>query len=262
MTNCLWLTDLHVDRLSTVQYQALLDKIYTAGAEQIWLTGDIGDPPFNWQFLDILLKRLKVPIYFVLGNHDYYRRSIDDIRTQAWQLTRKFANAYYLTMTNPIVWEDKMLTGVDAWANTNNIELNARTWDAEAIENWMALSLTELQQAMNAQAQADAKHLRLQCERGITKRTRNVYLLTHVPPLHAAQSKEAKPLQYENSVFYSNALTDVLMDLQKDYPKTTFYIYSGHVHKTFQYQISENMYGYVMDAYRPEQNQTLSWIEI
>lgn len=262
MTNCLWLTDLHVDRLSKVQHQELINKISAAGAEQIWLTGDIGDPPFNWQFLETLLKRLDVPIYFVLGNHDYYHQSIADMRTQAWQLTCEFEHAYYLTMTHPIVRGDMMLTGVDAWANTNDIPLKARTWDAEAIDNWAALSLSELQQAMNVQAQEDAKHLRLQCEQGITKRTKNVYLLTHIPPLHAVQSDKAKPLQNDRSVFYSCALADVLTDLQKDYPTIAFHIYSGHVHKTFQYQISENMYGHVMDAYHPEQNQPLTWITI
>ena len=51
----LWLTDLHVDRMTSQTYQKLLTDIQTDGFDALGLTGDIGEPPKNWHFLEEIL---------------------------------------------------------------------------------------------------------------------------------------------------------------------------------------------------------------
>ena len=83
---CLWLTDLHVDKLSRADQQQLLQAIVSEqGCDAVWITGDIGEPPANLLFLESLLTKTRLPIYFLLGNHDYYQHSIQHLRTSAQQ---------------------------------------------------------------------------------------------------------------------------------------------------------------------------------
>ncbi|WP_133128298.1 metallophosphoesterase family protein [Legionella nagasakiensis] len=258
---CLWLTDLHVDRLSKQDYQHLLGRIYNAAADVIWLTGDIGDPPYNWRFLATLLEQIKTSVYFVLGNHDFYGLHIAEARSKAVELMRDYPNAYYLTAMPPLISNDVLLAGVDGWANTGRIPLLERTWDGDEIQDWRGNTLASLQAHMNQEAKKDAEQLIIKCQQGINKAIKKIYLLTHVPPGQAYwENDSVKSWQAKRTVYYSQALAAALDELKACYPDVLFNLFSGHLHRPCNYRIGDQVQGFVADAYNP--NKPFTWISV
>jgi predicted phosphohydrolase len=91
-----------------------------------WLLGgDIGDArsvvPFLRQFHD----QVPVPIYFVLGNHDFYYSSIAVVREQVGECVRYCSRLAWLTGSGAQFLSPTLaLVGDDSWAD-------ARFGDAE-----------------------------------------------------------------------------------------------------------------------------------
>lgn len=257
----LWLTDLHVNRLDQEQYNQLLNRIKISDAEAIWLTGDIGDPPLNWTFLEDLFCIFNKPIYFVLGNHDYYHQQVDATRQKARDFSQSYPNAYYLATEAGFVWEEQFILGVGGWANTGNIPIKEKTWDSDAIDDLLRLNNFQLQTKLNELAESDAQTLLLKCAAGITDKIKKVTIFTHVPPTDAMHGKYSiKPLQDNRTIYYSSALSAAFKSLLQDYPDIEFQVYSGHLHQSQVYKINDRLTGYVAKAYAP--NQPLNWITL
>ncbi|WP_158423006.1 metallophosphoesterase family protein [Legionella oakridgensis] len=262
MKHCLWLTDLHVDRLSKQDYRHLLHRIHNAAADAIWITGDIGNPPYNWHFLETLLTYINTTVYFVLGNHDFYGLKIEEARSRAVELMKRYANAYYLTTMPSVICNDVVLAGVDGWANTGKIPLLEKTWDGDEIQDWQGKTLSLLQDSMNREAKKDAEQLLIKCRQGMMNNIlKKIVLLTHVPPGQACLgSGSPKSFQAKRTVYYSQALAEALNELKTCYPDVLFNLFSGHLHCQYHYRIGHQIHGFIMDAYHPD--KPLTWISL
>jgi len=84
MTRAVWLTDIHINFLKPVQLEKFYQLITDSQPDCILISGDIGEAPRLKYYLQQLESRLPVPIYFVLGNHDYYGASQQDVVNGAW----------------------------------------------------------------------------------------------------------------------------------------------------------------------------------
>lgn len=257
----LWLTDTHVDKLAPESYQELLEFIIASKADGMWLTGDIGDPPHNIEFLKTLFEKFKKPVYFVLGNHDFYAYKIADMRYEVVQLVKTYPLANYLSETPGFDIDGHIIFGMDCFANTGQDIIQQMTWDSDHILDLDAPNESHLKAQLNALAEKDAKRLLKKCQKQIHNRRQKVSILTHVPPSDALKGQfVVKPLQQKRSVFYSPILSEVLHQLASDFPSIQFNVYSGHIHQTQRYQIAENMMGYVAKAYMPSKSHT--WIHL
>ena len=73
MNRLAWLTDLHLNFVTPGRVDRLCRAVRDAGADAVLLGGDIGEAPDVVGHLEGLDARLGLPLYFVLGNHDFYR---------------------------------------------------------------------------------------------------------------------------------------------------------------------------------------------
>lgn len=77
----LWITDLHLEFQCVGSYAWLAKSIKSSGASALLLTGDIMPSLRLPSALVKLVESAGVPVYFVLGNHDYYGWSIAETET-------------------------------------------------------------------------------------------------------------------------------------------------------------------------------------
>ena len=82
MANFLWATDIHLDHLTDEAVVQFAQSGRAAGAAGLFVTGDISNAQAIVKHLAMLESGLSVPIYFVLGNHDYYGGRIENVRKQ------------------------------------------------------------------------------------------------------------------------------------------------------------------------------------
>ena len=84
-----WLTDIHLNFLKSKQLDAFLQSLSRQTADCFLISGDIGGSDSVVGYLKQMAAVLKRPIYFVLGNHDYYGSSIEEVRGQSGWLVEK-----------------------------------------------------------------------------------------------------------------------------------------------------------------------------
>lgn len=116
----LWLTDLHLDFPDAPGLERFYLKLEKAAADAVLISGDISQAPTVIEHLRQLQNAAHCPVYFVLGNHDYYYGSIAAVRTQA---ARVFAAGpiRYVSLAGVIPLTDTFCCiGHDGWGDGRN----------------------------------------------------------------------------------------------------------------------------------------------
>lgn len=112
-----WITDPHFDHLECDGFSIMIDLIKADRSNGVILTGDITCSATCILLLKRLHKEIKIPIYFVLGNHDFYGGWIQSVRCTASMLEEQHSDLKYLTtQTSPIELAPSVaLIGHDGW---------------------------------------------------------------------------------------------------------------------------------------------------
>lgn len=231
-----WATDIHLDMCSDLVFrERFLPSI--GDADALLLTGDIADGRSVEHFLLSLSARLLRPIYFVLGNHDYYHSSIAQVRRTVGALCEVDADLHYLSRGEVIdLGQRVMLVGHDGWGDarlgdflTSTIDLNDHHLIRELIEDDRRLLMPRLH-ALGAEA---AESLRGSIARAIGLGARQLLVATHVPPFIDAswhQGKTPAPGSEWIPNFTCGATGEALIDLAQKHPGVSFTVLCGHTH--------------------------------
>ncbi len=68
-----WITDIHLNFINLTARQKFYQEIIGSECDGVLLSGDIAEAPSIKDILQELSDFIEKPVYFVLGNHDYYR---------------------------------------------------------------------------------------------------------------------------------------------------------------------------------------------
>src|SRR4051812_44396530 len=118
MQRFLWLTDIHLNFLPPAQVDAFLDALAAQAAAGVLLSGDIGEAPDVTRYLMDFDQRLRRPVYFVLGNHDFYRGSIAGVRHRIEQLCASHPRLHWLPRAGVVALTERTgLVGHDGWGD-------------------------------------------------------------------------------------------------------------------------------------------------
>jgi predicted MPP superfamily phosphohydrolase len=112
-----WLTDIHLNFVDAVNRRHFLETIESQ-ADSFAISGDIAESPSIIGVLTEMKEILQKPIYFVLGNHDFYRGSIEKTRGEVAKLAEQCELLTYLTATGVVeLSRQTALVGHDGWAD-------------------------------------------------------------------------------------------------------------------------------------------------
>ena len=74
-----WTTDIHLNFLKEKRRKVFFREISAQNPDMVFITGDIAEAPTLSFHLQEMAECIQKPLYFVLGNHDYYYGSIEDV---------------------------------------------------------------------------------------------------------------------------------------------------------------------------------------
>ena len=86
-----WATDIHLNFLTSIDRSRFLDSI-NEQADALVVSGDIAESNSLGEVLRQMDAVLDMPVYFVLGNHDFYRGSVAGTRSTVAEIVRGFEN--------------------------------------------------------------------------------------------------------------------------------------------------------------------------
>lgn len=229
-----WATDVHLNFLMPPQVLAFIWKVDAAQPDALLLTGDIAEAPDVGAYLTEIANHLRRPIYFVLGNHDFYRGSIADVREQMAELTRghrwlRWMNEAGIVELTP----ETGLVGHDGWADGRlgkGAETPVLLNDFFHIRELTGLDVPTRFARLAALGDEAAAHFGRVLPEAFA-RFRTVVLMTHVPPFREACWHEG---QVSNDdylpLFAAQAAGDVLREVMAERPDSTLLVLCGHTH--------------------------------
>lgn len=248
--NFVWLTDIHLNFLSIDSRYDFYRSIIEKKCDGVFITGDISEAPSISEMLKEMADQIKKPIYFVLGNHDYYRGQVSEIKNEMKMLTKTNELLHWLPALSPQLLEnDTILLGQDGWADgrygdyTNSfVSLNDSRLIAELFQQ-RAIGKYPLLEKMQQLADADANQLHDDLINTIRQyHPKKIIVLTHVPPFREACLYEGKIASDDFLPFFSSKATgDVLLEMAKANSTIEFFVLCGHTHSQANYQPLANL---------------------
>jgi 3',5'-cyclic-AMP phosphodiesterase len=96
MPKLAWQTDLHLNFASTDARWRLIDEIDSLLPDHLLLGADIAEAPTLAESLEWLASETGRPLWFVLGDRDYYHGSIREVREPMRYITETSARIQWL----------------------------------------------------------------------------------------------------------------------------------------------------------------------
>jgi len=240
-----WLTDIHLDFFERSQKDEFYNGLKSRNLDGLLISGDIGTSNGIDILLEEIANELLAPIYFVLGNHDFYFGSMADVREKVKQVCRSFRNIHYLTDSGIIrLTNETTLIGHDSWADgrfgdyiTSDVMLN----DYFLIKDLADLSKAERFRIMNSLGDEAAKQLEINLPLAL-EGADTVIFVTHVPPFREACWYEGKISGDDFLPHFScKAVGDVLHNVMKMHPSKKLIVLCGHTHSAGKAGILDNL---------------------
>jgi len=262
-----WLTDIHLNFLEEDLRQNFYQEIIYSECDGVLISGDIAEATSIAELLKEMAHYIKKPIYYILGNHDYYRGQVDQVRNEMTELTNKDKNLFWLPASGiQILNENTILLGQDGWADgrlgdyqNSPVGLNDSRLISDLFQKKI-LGKNHVLKKMQELADEDAKKLNDDLEFAVGKNPNKIIILTHVPPFRESCMHLGKISDDDWLPYFSSKVTgDVLMNVANKNSGIEFLVLCGHTHSSSHYQPLDNLCvkAGAAEYYRPQVQEVI-----
>jgi len=239
-----WLSDIHLNFVRKID--RLVDEIRAADVDLLLIGGDIAEARSFAGYLTELTTRLQLPIYFVLGNHDYYGASVAEVRGISRQLSDVASDLFWLPHAGPVSLGDAtVLVGHGGWGDArlgDFLGSPVRLNDYKLISDLSSEANDEvLLQKLNELGDEAARSLEEQLS-NVSAAVSEVIVLTHVPPFREACVHDGK-ISDDDWLphFTCHAVGEVLHRAASENSGCNFIVLCGHTHGRGECEILSNL---------------------
>jgi len=240
-----WLTDIHLDFVSGLEAEEFCHDVEAEAPDAVLIGGDIGDARSVETILESVAGWLGCPVYFVLGNHDFYKGSVADTTGRVRRLCRRVANLVWLDEAGAVeLTPGTVLVGVGGWADGAFGRYDgdfAPLNDYYLIEELAGLNGPGRLEAMQSLASDAAEHVRAVLPAAVEGHEETLFL-THVPPFREACWYQGK-ISGDDWLphFACKAVGDVLIQALGARPDRRLTVLCGHTHSPGRAEVLPNL---------------------
>lgn len=264
----IWLSDIHLNFLNEIsrsEFYQRIKEVSTSKDDVVVVSGDIAESHNVVPLICSLKEAVQNPVYFVLGNHDFYGSNIADVK-RIVKPHGYLGDKQIVALTSSVA-----LIGVDGWGDCRygdyeNSHLTMSDWiyidDLRKHYGSRTYSGKDTLKAKLRQlADGDARKLKRRVDKAIKNGYNKIIIVTHVPPfeeaaLHAGRKSTPSGLPF----FASKCLGEAILPLAKAHKDVEFLWLSGHTHSRAVYKPCDNMTVKVAKAeyYYPQIEETIN----
>ena len=261
MSKFCWMTDIHLNVLKTdqtIKWLKYVKRSLSSDVISVCISGDISESYSLEEDLTLLSSILDLPVYFVLGNHDFWHSTFSDVENTCRRLTLENSKLVWLSGTNIIQLSDQIaLVGHDGWYdarngdwNTSNITMN----DWYHIYNYhpfISVNLGGMMPGidMNAivnvsrhRADLAADHVYTHGKTALEQGNKRLIVFTHFPPFTDAMRWNGGPSEVDAFPWYSSkVMGDTLLKLANEFPDQEISVFCGHTHESCRFVAQKNL---------------------
>jgi len=231
----LWCSDLHLDRAENLRKERFLERLAAAGHDGVVITGDISDSKSLVQHLGEIASACPTkPVFFTLGNHDFFGASIKQVESAVDAVCRQVSNLHHLGKGEIIpLGNGTALVGHRGWSNGGappEYRPSAPNPDRQAIRDFRGLSTAAYHSRVERLGSESADYVRSVLPTALG-RYRRVLLTTHFPPhTHAVRFNGQLCSRDRMGHFVNFAMGGAVLGIARNYPGRRITVLSGHSH--------------------------------
>lgn len=239
----LWLSDIHLDLTSEERKTRFLAKLKAMPYDRVVITGDISNGRQLAGHLDELAEACAPrPVYFCLGNHDYYESTFAAVKHEVELVCSRHENLNYLGNGEIIpIGRDTALVGHGGWSD-GRAGWGKRTIiesrDHHAIGDFQHLSRDAAFDRMYQLGQESAGYFRrvlpyaLRC-------FPSVIIASHFPPFTwAAHQSHGTQCGWTHLPHYCNlSAGSAILGIARSHPRQRITLMCGHTHNATRISI-------------------------
>jgi len=245
MKRVVWLTDIHLNFLPAARVAAYLGQVAAERPDAVLVSGDIGESHNVCDYLVDIHRAIDRPVYFVLGNHDYYHGSIRETRRRVEELCASWPSLHYLSVEADHQLAPHVgVVGCDGWAD-GRLGDYARSLvmmhDWKLIAEFAQHDKQSRWEVLKGLADEAADHLRCVLPPALAK-YRDVLLITHVPPFREACWHEGN-ISDDHWLphFTCQAAGQAILEVMQAHPDNRLTVLCGHTHGHGETQPLQNV---------------------
>lgn len=251
MMKIAWASDLHFDDCNDVSIQAFLQELQESNADIVLFGGDISNGILLSQHLRMLDQSLPCTGYFVLGNHDYYYRSLKGVGKQIGSLQHNWSKLNYLTSRSFVSLNNRVaLIGQDGWSDAMAGTFDSTPitiQDFNYIQDFKNLNRNELKTKLRELGHNEAASLKLKVKAAFQDHD-HLVILMHPPAYEAAAIYKGASDPFWLPYMVWSAAGDMLKEVLANEKKKDILILCGHAHSYYDNYILPNLRIIVSDA--------------
>ena len=241
-----WLTDPHLNFLTPGAMRDFAHHLAEQCPDGLVITGDIAESPSVTSLMEILDQTLRCPVYFVLGNHDYYFGSIGETRERVRSWARQTTRCRWLPDSGVISLSDSTaLVGHGAWSDGRVGDfMGSPIWinDYRHIADLVCDSKQELHRRLKELGDEGADAIGELLSEALESH-RHVIVATHSPPFAEACWHDGKAEVGEwTPHFTCEAVGRRLVEIMETRTHQSLQVICGHTHGEGQVQIRPNIH--------------------
>lgn len=255
-----WMTDVHFDHLSPHRFDEFIRSWQKIECDAFLITGDISNGERVVDDVQRLVTTLQKPVYFVLGNHDYYGSSTERVRWRV-QENLKDPNAVCLGQRSYVrLSSTTALVGHDTWYDAVYGDWRISNF---SMCDWVLIEdYTDIGAAINgghgralnpnysrivgksrALALQGVEHISAGIDAAINDGFKRIIIASHVPPFDDAHMYEGKKGDDgAQPWFTSGLLGELLKQKAIANPEKIFSSLSGHTHGSYEGMFAHNLH--------------------
>lgn len=236
-----WLTDIHLNFLRPLALKAFYEKVKAERPDAVLITGDIAEGDSVAKFIAEMAEQI-APVYFVLGNHDFYRANIRVVRGD---ITRAHKRATYMHAVPSVKLTDRVtMIGVDGWgdARCGDLASTVQLSDWNLIEELKKLK-NDVPARIDMLKRFGAAEGRLLAEKlAAVGDAPELLVLTHVPPYPEACVYDGEQSGPAWLPWFTCIATGEALDAHAQaHPQQKITVLCGHSHGIGRYERTPNL---------------------
>jgi 3',5'-cyclic-AMP phosphodiesterase len=248
-------SDIHLDRADSRKQDEFFNEIYyrTDKNTSTLILGDINEGGDTLDSVRDIRDFAKGPVYFVLGNHDYYNTNVTTM--QASLREEEWKSSYLQNMKEPVFLEkDVCLVGVDGFYDGRSFAYHRMETMNDFRRNHTLANPYTRDAIIHGLSVHSAHLARTKLHNARSLGFRNILFATHVPCFQEAvvarySNTPGRQTHELNPAFYVNReLGAVLRAFCLTYPKIKVTVLTGHSHSLSHHQELPNLTHYVLSA--------------
>ena len=241
-----WLNDIHLNFVSDDKIEVLCRAVDQTLCDAVAIGGDIGEADSVQGYLLQLARRLDRPVYFVLGNHDFYEGEIAEVRRSVASLRLADARIRWLPAEGVVsLTGTAALIGHDGWADgryADFMESGFRVADHDLIADLAGLDKHELFDKVRELGDEAARYIREALTEAVGWAS-EIILLTHVSPFREASWYQGRISDDDALPHFScKVMGDVITAIMARQPRAKLTVLCGHTHGGGEYSPLPNVH--------------------